>query len=60
VHDKDSDAATEGSGSEDGLDVPEFVRDEVYCPSPPKDQGYGSGEDSYDEEQYGCKHRKAS
>ncbi|KAH7230630.1 uncharacterized protein BKA55DRAFT_598833 [Fusarium redolens] len=60
VQDKDSDVDTEGSGSEDGLDVPEFVRDEDYCPSPPTDQGHGSGDDSDDEEHHGRKRRKVS
>ncbi|KAF9776963.1 hypothetical protein IL306_004781 [Fusarium sp. DS 682] len=50
---------TEGYGSEDGLDVPECVRDEDYCPSAPKAQGHGSGDDS-DNEQHGRKRRKVS
>ncbi|KAH7146066.1 hypothetical protein EDB81DRAFT_759375 [Dactylonectria macrodidyma] len=48
VQDKDSGVDTEGSGSEDDLDVRERVRDEDYCPSPPGVQGYDSGGDSED------------
>lgn len=33
---EDSDASTESSGNEDGLDVPGRLRDEDHCPSPPK------------------------
>lgn len=51
---EDSDADTEGSGSEDGLDVPGRVRDEDYCPSPLKARGHSSGDDSNDEEQHGA------
>ncbi|KAJ4175833.1 hypothetical protein NW767_015650 [Fusarium falciforme] len=58
VQDEDSDVDTEGSGSEDGLNVPEFVRDEDYCPSPPTDQGHGCRDDSDDEEHHGRKRRK--
>ncbi|KAI3581762.1 hypothetical protein IWW34DRAFT_787330 [Fusarium oxysporum f. sp. albedinis] len=58
VQARDSDVYTEGSSSEDGLDVPECVRDEDYCPSPPKVQGHGSGDDSDDEEQHGRKRRR--
>ncbi|KAH7142259.1 hypothetical protein DER46DRAFT_630897 [Fusarium sp. MPI-SDFR-AT-0072] len=61
VQDTDSDVDTEGSGSEDGLDVPECVRDEDYCPSPPKVQGSGSEDDDiYDEEHQDRKRRKVS
>ncbi|KAH7129685.1 hypothetical protein B0J13DRAFT_452591 [Dactylonectria estremocensis] len=61
VQDKDSDVDTEGSGSEDGLDVPECVRDEDYCPSPPKVQGSGSEDDDFDDEEHqDRKRRKAS
>ncbi|KAJ3453314.1 hypothetical protein MRS44_017561 [Fusarium solani] len=58
---KDSDVYTEGSGSEDGLDVPERVHDEDYCPSPPKVQGSGSEDDDFDdEEHHDRKRRKVS
>lgn len=54
--DEDSDVDIEGSGSEHGLDVPECIRDEEYCPSPPGVQGYDSGDDSEDEEN--CRRRR--
>ncbi|KAF4447586.1 hypothetical protein F53441_8881 [Fusarium austroafricanum] len=57
VQDKDSDLDTEGSGSEDGLDVPDCIRDEEYCPSPPEVQGHDSGDDSEDEE-HRCRKRQ--
>ncbi|KAH7110977.1 hypothetical protein B0J13DRAFT_591074 [Dactylonectria estremocensis] len=61
VQDKDSDVDTEGSGSEDGLDVRECVRDEDYCPSPPKVQGSGSEDGDFgDEEHQDRKRRKVS
>jgi hypothetical protein len=61
VQNKDSDVYTEGSGSEDGLDVPERVHDEDYCPSPPKVQGSGSEDDDFDdEEHHDRKRRKVS
>ncbi|KAM6516696.1 hypothetical protein FALCPG4_014870 [Fusarium falciforme] len=55
VQDEDSDVDTEGSGSEDGLNVPECVRDEDYCPSP--NQGHGSGDDSGDEQHCHKRHK---
>ncbi|PCD23151.1 hypothetical protein AU210_014674 [Fusarium oxysporum f. sp. radicis-cucumerinum] len=58
VQDKDSDVDTEGSGSEDGLGVPKCVRDEDYCPSPPKVQGSGSEDDDFDYEHRDRKRRK--
>ncbi|KAG5758699.1 hypothetical protein H9Q72_013171 [Fusarium xylarioides] len=57
VLDKDRDVDTEGSGSEDDLDIPECVRDEDYYPS--TNQGHGSGDDS-DDEQHCHKRRKPS
>ncbi|KAK7402472.1 hypothetical protein QQX98_011773 [Neonectria punicea] len=60
VQDKDGDTDTEGSGSEDGLDVPERGRDEDYCPSPPEVQGYDSGDDPENEELNRRKRRKVS
>ncbi|EGU75110.1 hypothetical protein FOXB_14380, partial [Fusarium oxysporum f. sp. conglutinans Fo5176] len=60
VQDTDSDVDTEGSGNEDGLDVPECVRDEDYCPSPPKVPGSGSEDDDFDDEHQDRKRRKVS
>ncbi|KAH7125032.1 hypothetical protein B0J13DRAFT_647188 [Dactylonectria estremocensis] len=61
VQDKDSDVDTEGSGSEDGLDVRECVCDEDYCPSPPKVQGSGSEDDNFNDEKHqDHKRRKVS
>ncbi|PNP78604.1 hypothetical protein FNYG_07950 [Fusarium nygamai] len=57
VQDKDRGVDTEGSGSEDDLDIPECVRDEDYYPS--TNQGHGSGDDS-DDEQHCHKRRKPS
>ncbi|EXL39847.1 hypothetical protein FOCG_17557 [Fusarium oxysporum f. sp. radicis-lycopersici 26381] len=45
VQDKDSDADTENSDSEDGLDVQECIYVEEYCPSLPD----ASGDDSEDD-----------
>ncbi|KAH7207376.1 hypothetical protein DER44DRAFT_697508, partial [Fusarium oxysporum] len=56
VQDKGIDVGTEGSGNEDGLDIPECARDEDYCPSP--NQGHDSGDDS-DDGQHCHKRRKA-
>lgn len=58
VQDKDSDLDTEGSGSEDGLDVRECVRDEDYCPSPPKVQGSGSEDDNFDDKEHQDRKRR--
>ncbi|KAM6527483.1 hypothetical protein FSOLCH5_003553 [Fusarium solani] len=55
VQDKDSDADTEGSDSEDGLDVPECIHDEEYFPSLPDAQGHDSGDDS---EELHCRKRR--
>ncbi|KAL9564483.1 hypothetical protein ACKAV7_010935 [Fusarium commune] len=52
AQDEDSDADTESSGSEDGPDVPEYARDEDYCPSPPEVQGSGSEDDDVDDEEH--------
>ncbi|KAF4455376.1 hypothetical protein F53441_2297 [Fusarium austroafricanum] len=60
VQDKGHCADAESSGSEDGLDAPGCGRDEDYCPSPPKLEGYGSREESDDEEQHGPKRRRVS
>ncbi|KAI8668668.1 hypothetical protein NCS57_00679000 [Fusarium keratoplasticum] len=56
VH-EDSDVDTKGSSSEDGLNIPECVRNEDYCPSP--NQEHGSRDDS-DDKQHCHKRRKAS
>jgi hypothetical protein len=60
VQDRDSDADTEGSDSEDGLDVPECSRDEEYCPSLPEVQGYDSEDDPKNEELNRRKRRRVS
>ncbi|KAF4435931.1 hypothetical protein FACUT_6819 [Fusarium acutatum] len=57
AQDQDRGVDTEGSGSEDDLDILECVHDEDYCPSP--NQGHGSGDDSNDE-QHCHKRRKPS
>ncbi|KAH6983668.1 hypothetical protein BKA56DRAFT_615625 [Ilyonectria sp. MPI-CAGE-AT-0026] len=43
---------------EDDLDVPECVRDEDYCPSPPKVQGSGSEDDDFDDEEHQDRKRR--
>ncbi|KAM5360365.1 hypothetical protein ACJA88_014858 [Fusarium oxysporum] len=53
-----SDADTEGSGSEDGLDVPEYACDGDYCPSPPEVQGSGSEDDDFDDEEHQDRKRR--
>ncbi|TXC09224.1 hypothetical protein FocTR4_00006122 [Fusarium oxysporum f. sp. cubense] len=61
AQEEDSDADTESSGSEDGPDVPEYARDEDYCPSPPEVQGPGSEDDDVDDEEHqDHKRRKVS
>ncbi|WAO93448.1 Hypothetical protein NCS54_01099600 [Fusarium falciforme] len=60
AQEEDSDADTEGSSSEDGLDDPQSVHDEDYCPRPSTAQGPSSGDDSDDEEQHGRKRRRVS
>ncbi|EEU33810.1 uncharacterized protein NECHADRAFT_89122 [Fusarium vanettenii 77-13-4] len=52
AQEEDSDADTESSGSEDGRDIPEYARDEDYCPSPPEVQGSGSEDDDVDGEEH--------
>jgi hypothetical protein len=55
VQDKDSDAETEGSDSEDGLDVQECIYVEEYCPS----LRDASGDDSEDDfEELHCRKRR--
>ncbi|KAJ4182640.1 hypothetical protein NW767_013785 [Fusarium falciforme] len=58
TQEEDSDADTEGSGSEDGLDVPEYARDEDYCPSPPEVQGPDSEDDDFDDEEHEDRKRR--
>lgn len=60
MQDKDSGADTEGSNSEDGLDVPEYIRDEEYCPSLPEVRRYDSGDDSEDEALHRHKRQRVS
>ncbi|KAI8685048.1 hypothetical protein NCS57_00172800 [Fusarium keratoplasticum] len=60
AQEEDSDAVTEGSNSEDGLDDPRSVHDEDYCPRHSIAQGPSSGDDSDDEERHGCKRRRVS
>ncbi|RBA12833.1 hypothetical protein FPRO05_14055 [Fusarium proliferatum] len=57
VQDKDSDADTEGSGSEDDLDVQECIHVEEYCPSLPDapEHDSDSGDDS---EELPCRKRR--
>ncbi|UPL00878.1 hypothetical protein LCI18_011812 [Fusarium solani-melongenae] len=56
-----SDADTESSGSEDGLDVPEYACDEDYCPSLPEVQGSDSEDHAFDDEEHqDYKRRKVS
>ncbi|KAI8649766.1 hypothetical protein NCS55_01439500 [Fusarium keratoplasticum] len=57
---EDSDADTENSDSEDGLNVPEYARDEDYCPPPPEVQGSDSDDDGFDDEHQDRKRRKVS
>ncbi|KAF5228176.1 hypothetical protein FOXYS1_16010, partial [Fusarium oxysporum] len=52
AQEEDSAADTEGSSSEDDLDVSEYARDEDYCPSPPKVQGSGSEDEDFDDEEH--------
>jgi hypothetical protein len=55
VQDKDSDAHTESSDSEDGLDVQECIYVEEYCPSLPD----ASGDDSEDDfKEVHCRKRR--
>ncbi|RSL83475.1 hypothetical protein CEP52_016706 [Fusarium oligoseptatum] len=49
AQEEDSGADTESSGSEDNPDVPEYARDEDYCPSPPEVQESGSQDDDVDD-----------
>ncbi|KAH7160555.1 hypothetical protein B0J13DRAFT_644316 [Dactylonectria estremocensis] len=58
VQDKDSNVDTEGSGSEDDLDVSECVRNEDYCLSPPEIQGSGSKDDGFDDEEHQDRERR--
>ncbi|XEV05050.1 hypothetical protein FSHL1_010337 [Fusarium sambucinum] len=59
VQDENSDTDTEGSDSDDGLDITGLKHDRNYHP-PPKDDGHSSGDDSDDEEYHGRKRRKIS
>ncbi|KAJ4179566.1 hypothetical protein NW767_014578 [Fusarium falciforme] len=61
AQEEDSGADTESSGSEDDPDVPEYARDEDYCPSPPEVQESGSEDDDVDDgEHQDHKRRKVS
>ncbi|KAH7462734.1 hypothetical protein FOMA001_g18438 [Fusarium oxysporum f. sp. matthiolae] len=54
---KDSDADTEGSGSEDDLDVQECIHVEEYCPSLPDAPGHDSDYE-HDSEELHCRKRR--
>ncbi|KAF5615770.1 uncharacterized protein FTJAE_13238 [Fusarium tjaetaba] len=54
---KDSDADTEGSGSEDDLDVQECIHVEEYCPSLPDSPGHHSDSED-DSEELHCRKRR--
>ncbi|RMD39520.1 hypothetical protein DV735_g5614, partial [Chaetothyriales sp. CBS 134920] len=55
--DPESEAVDGGPGSpdkasEDGPDIPEYARDEDYCPSPPEVPGSGLEDDDVDDEEH--------